>query len=183
MRDSARKPAPEVRHEPNREGPIPTEQRTRILLTENIREDSRLSILLENMKRTSSCSCGEVTLTTDSEPTRVSICHCFECQKRTGSVLGVQARFFRNQVVTEGRTTQYVRVVGDSEKITFHFCPQCGSTLYWFMESLPELIGTGVGNFTDPGFPNPTVAVFENRKHSWIEIPGLKVQRFNVIDQ
>ena len=135
------------------------------------------------MKHKSSCSCGEVRLTTESVPMRVSICHCFACQKRTGSVFGVQARFLRNQVHTEGVTTQYVRVTEDDEKITFHFCPKCGSTVFWYLESLPDLIGTGVGNFTDPAFPAPTVAVFEFRKHSWIDLPGLRVEHFDKVNQ
>jgi hypothetical protein len=29
---------------------------------------------------------------------RVSICHCFACQKRTGSAFGYQARFPREQI-------------------------------------------------------------------------------------
>jgi hypothetical protein len=135
------------------------------------------------MKHTSTCSCGEVKLTTESEPSRISICHCFACQKRTGSVFGVQARFFRDQVFTEGKTTQYVRVTDDDEKITFHFCPKCGATVFWFLESLPNLIGTGVGNFADPNFPIPTVAVFESRKHPWVEMPGLELEHFDKINQ
>lgn len=31
-------------------------------------------------------------------PVRIGICHCFECQRRTGSVFGVQARFPRQDV-------------------------------------------------------------------------------------
>jgi hypothetical protein len=135
------------------------------------------------MKYTSCCSCGEVKLFTNSEPTRVSICHCFECQKRTGSVFGVQARFNRDQVKTEGKTTQYVRVTEGKNEITFHFCSMCGSTVYWFLKSKPELIGTGVGNFIDPKFPVPTVAVFEHRKHHWVNLADLKIEHFDKISQ
>ena len=131
------------------------------------------------MKYSSSCSCGQVKLTTPSDPTRISICHCFACQKRTGSVFGVQARFLRDQVVTEGKTTQYVRLTEDDDKIVYHFCPQCGATVFWYIESLPELIGTGVGNFTNPNFPTPTVAVYEARKHSWVEMPNLRIEHID----
>jgi hypothetical protein len=135
------------------------------------------------MKYVSTCSCGSVSLRTNSEPTRVSICHCFACQKRTGSVFGVQARFLKNQVQTEGKTTQYVRLADEDEKIIYHFCPTCGSTVYWFLESLPEIVGTGIGNFANPNFPVPTVAVFEHRKHSWVEMPKLEIQCFDKINQ
>jgi hypothetical protein len=36
--------------------------------------------------RIASCSCGQLHLTCTGEPGRVSMCHCLECQKRTGSV-------------------------------------------------------------------------------------------------
>lgn len=94
-------------------------------------------------------------------------------------MFGVQARFLRDQVVTEGKTTQYVRLTEDDDKIVYHFCPQCGATVFWYIESLPELIGTGVGNFTNPNFPTPTVAVYEARKHSWVEFPNLNIEHFD----
>ena len=85
--------------------------------------------------------------------------------------------------MTEGKTTQYVRIAEDGEKITFHFCPNCGSTVFWYLESLPDLVGTGVGNFTDPGFPTPTVAVFESRKHAWVNLADLQIEHFDQINQ
>ena len=56
--------------------------------------------------RQASCSCGQLSVTCEGEPVRISICHCNACQKRTGSVFGTQARFPREQVTIEGRSTQ-----------------------------------------------------------------------------
>jgi hypothetical protein len=135
------------------------------------------------MKHSSSCTCGNVKLIAESDPYRVSICHCFACQKRTESVFGVQARFKRSGITVEGKTTEYVREADSKNMITFHFCPTCGSTVYWFLASQPDMIGTGVGNFTDTKFPTPTVAVFEHRKHDWVDTSYLKIERHNKISQ
>ncbi|MCZ6616567.1 MAG: aldehyde-activating protein, partial [Gammaproteobacteria bacterium] len=43
--------------------------------------------------RRAACSCGNLRLTARGDPIRVSVCHCHACQRRTGSVFGVQARF------------------------------------------------------------------------------------------
>jgi hypothetical protein len=43
--------------------------------------------------RRAACSCGQLHLTIEGEPMRISMCHCFECQRRTGAVLSNQARF------------------------------------------------------------------------------------------
>jgi hypothetical protein len=44
------------------------------------------------------CSCGQLRLICQDDPVRVSMCHCLECQRRTGSTFGVQAWFMREQV-------------------------------------------------------------------------------------
>ena len=53
--------------------------------------------------RHAACSCGQLRLTVEGEPVRVSICHCLACQRRTGSVFGVQARFRRSTGNDRGR--------------------------------------------------------------------------------
>ena len=41
--------------------------------------------------RTSSCNCGQFSLTYDGpDPERISLCQCYSCQKRSGSLLSVQ---------------------------------------------------------------------------------------------
>jgi Co/Zn/Cd efflux system component len=58
--------------------------------------------------RHAACSCEQLRLTVEEEPVRVSICHCLACQRRTGSVFGVQARFDAGQVTIEGASRQYM---------------------------------------------------------------------------
>jgi hypothetical protein len=45
------------------------------------------------MTRHAACSCGQLHLAIDGEPSRISMCHCLECQRRTGAVISNQARF------------------------------------------------------------------------------------------
>jgi hypothetical protein len=119
------------------------------------------------VSRTASCSCGQLRLTCEGDPVRVSICHCLECQKRTGSVFGAQARFPRDLVTIEGRATQWTRLGDSGQPCTFSFCPVCGSTVYWESNEPPPLIAVAVGAFGDPSFPAPRVSVYEERRHAW----------------
>jgi hypothetical protein len=48
--------------------------------------------------RRAACSCGQFQLTIEGEPSRISMCHCLECQRRTGAVISNQTRFRREQV-------------------------------------------------------------------------------------
>ena len=122
--------------------------------------------------RHAACSCGQLTLTTEGEPVRISMCHCLACQRRTGSAFAVQARFPRDQVSVEGRSTQYVRTADSGNKATFHFCPDCGSTVYYTPEQIPDVIAVAVGAFADPAFPAPRVSVYEARRHAWAGRPA-----------
>ena len=33
-------------------------------------------------KRTATCRCGQLQVTCEGEPVRVSVCHCLDCQRR-----------------------------------------------------------------------------------------------------
>ena len=123
-------------------------------------------------RREASCSCGQLRLTCEGEPVRISICHCLECQKRTGSVFATQARFPRDGVTIEGRTTQWTRRGDSGQSATVHFGPVCGSTVYWEPSDATDVIAVAVGMFADPGFPPPHVSVYEERQHPWALAAG-----------
>ena len=55
------------------------------------------------------------------------MCHCLECQRRTGAVISNQARFRREQVSFAGKATKWVRTAESGNALTFYFCPTCGS--------------------------------------------------------
>jgi hypothetical protein len=120
----------------------------------------------------SACSCGQLRLAVEGEPSRISMCHCLDCQRRTGAVISNQARFRCEQVSVSGHATAWKRTAESGNALTFHFCPICGSTLYWENEGLPEHILVAVGNFADPSFPAPTIAVWEQTRHVWVSLPA-----------
>lgn len=116
------------------------------------------------------CSCGQLHLRASGEPVRISVCHCLACQRRTGSAFAVQARFPADRVDVEGRDSDYVRVSDNGDERTFHFCPDCGGTVFYTTTDDPDLIAVPVGAFADPSFPPPTVAVYESRRHAWVTL-------------
>jgi hypothetical protein len=128
--------------------------------------------------RRASCSCGQLTLEVVGDPVRVSVCHCLECQRRTGSTFGAQARFAQNQVQIRGAASRYTRSGDSGQLVTFHFCAHCGSTVYWQLAHHPDMIVVAVGAFADPTFLPPQFSVYEIRQHPWIRIAE-PVQREN----
>lgn len=112
----------------------------------------------------------------EGEPVRVSICHCLNCQRRSGSVFAVQARWPSDRVTVEGQARQYVLVGDEGSSATFRFCPTCGATVYYDSDAMPGSIAVPVGAFADPTFPPPTISVYSVRRHPWAIMPGLAVE-------
>lgn len=107
---------------------------------------------------------------------RVSVCHCLECQKRSGSVFAVQARWPDDNAILSGNYKVWERIADSGHKASYRFCPDCGSTLAYIIEGWPGVIAIPVGAFADPDFPEPRFSVYEHRKHPWVEIPGDAVE-------
>jgi hypothetical protein len=128
--------------------------------------------------RKASCCCGQLAVTcVGSDPERRSLCHCKNCQKQTGSAFAIQARYPKDQVKIEGKSTTWKFPVEgakpvayrscDSTGATYHFCPVCGSGVYYELDVAPDVIGVRVGCFTDPTFPAPVISGFEEYQFAW----------------
>jgi hypothetical protein len=91
-------------------------------------------------------------------------------QKSTGSVFGVSALWPKSAVAAiEGKSTVWRRISESGRWIDSHFCPTCGSTLYWYAEALPDSIGISAGNFADPNFEPPGFAFWSETQHPWVK--------------
>jgi hypothetical protein len=123
------------------------------------------------------CSCGQLSVTMSGKPSYVAACSCFECQKQTGSVLGVSSYWPKSAVVAiKGRKKLYRRSSWKGRWIDNYFCPVCGSSVYWYAEFDPDSIGISAGNFADPDFEPPIYAVWDENRHPWVKYPrGCKV--------
>jgi hypothetical protein len=129
--------------------------------------------------REAACHCGQLRLEVDGEPFAVSICNCLACQRRTGSAFGMQAGFKADQVQVAGRFADYSRISdeADRKEHVFHFCPECGSQVFYTEPTEPDLVVVSVGSFADRSFPPPTESGYDNRRHPWVTLPD-SIQRY-----
>lgn len=123
----------------------------------------------EQKIRMADCSCGQVSLVCRGEPIRTAVCHCFECQKRTGSVFGVQARYLTQQVAISGDVVEYSRISDSGNEVTYSFCPRCSATIMLTLSASPEYTVIPVGIFQERDLPTPSFSVYEERKHGWVK--------------
>jgi hypothetical protein len=122
------------------------------------------------MDRLAQCHCGSFRAQTSGDPLVLSICHCRDCQRRTGALAGIGAIFEKTQVTIEGDHRVFERDGQEGRKVRFHFCPNCGTSLYWEGNFRPgSYVVVAVGCFADPTFPPPSV--YEESKHAWLQLP------------
>src|SRR6476659_3783989 len=114
--------------------------------------------------REAACHCGQLRLEVTGEPFAVSICNCLACQRRTGRAFGMQAGFKTDRVQVAGRFADYSRISDeeDRKEHVFHFCPACGSQVFYTEPTAPDLVVGSVGSFADRSFPPPTQSCYDN---------------------
>lgn len=121
-------------------------------------------------ERTASCACGKLTATSRGDPARISVCHCLDCKRRTGSAFAYNATFPADQVGTKGSFRTFTRTGEEGFWARLNFCPECGVMVFYEIERRPGMITIPVGAFADPAFPEPTASVYDERRHPWLEI-------------
>jgi hypothetical protein len=103
---------------------------------------------------------------------RLSVCHCLACQKRSGAPFAAQVRFPEEQVRITGQSREWTRIADSGQPVEHHFCPECGSTVWYRSRPLSDAIAVPIGAFADPTFPAPRFSVYEERRHAWVSIVG-----------
>lgn len=140
--------------------------------------------------RVAQCNCDRLRVTVvGPDPERISLCHCHLCQRQSGNVFAVQARFPKEQVTIEGDSEVWKLAKDQADEMgyrncvslgggaSFHFCPECGSTVWYTADADPARIGIKIGCFTDPSFPAPKLSGFEAYMHPWaLNTAELEVQ-------
>lgn len=116
------------------------------------------------------CACGALRLMFSEPPQLTALCHCFACQRRTGAPFSANAFYSIDCVEISGTSTEFIRTAESGRKVRMHFCPTCGSTVYWKADVSPSWIGVAVGSFADPAFAPPAISVFEQSKHKWVQL-------------
>ncbi len=130
--------------------------------------------------RRAQCACGQLAADCRGEPARVSVCHCRNCKRRTGSALAWTARWARADVAVHGRANQFTLTGDEGGRATFHFCPDCGVAVFYLMDGQPELIAIPAGAFADPAFPAPEYSSYDpSRRCPWLEIAVDGIARYD----
>lgn len=122
------------------------------------------------MNKQAKCCCGQVKIELEGDAKLNALCHCDNCRKRTGSAFGHSLYFARGNLLSQQGETHTYEMSNEYGEQTRHFCPTCGSTVYWYWQRFPEWVGVAGGCFAESA-PSPTVSACHEKALKWVEIP------------
>ncbi|MEI9932854.1 MAG: GFA family protein [Rhizomicrobium sp.] len=105
--------------------------------------------------RLAHCSCGQLRALCDGGADKVSICHCNECRRRTGSAFGIAGVLSARTRARQGREKTFSRNADSGFAVLFHFLPGLRRIDLLEPSRKPDMIGVAAGAFADPKLPMP----------------------------
>lgn len=122
------------------------------------------------MQHKALCQCGQLSVECTGDPDFVVVCNCTQCQRRSGSAFALAAFFRRDRTAVEGTQKTWARTGGSGHLLTNHFCPDCGTSVFWENGLRPEHYGIAIGCLTTPP-PEPEAVIFLSEKQPWLSFP------------
>ena len=112
------------------------------------------------------CHCGAVRFEVTGEAFRVGLCHCTDCRRHSGAPMVAWAILEEGQFrVTKGEARAYA----SSEHGRRHFCPACGTGLWYTNDAVfAGLVDVQLATMDDPAIFQPTEQIQVAERIGWM---------------
>lgn len=115
---------------------------------------------------TGHCHCGALRYEVTGEPVYKALCHCGDCRRHAGAPAVGWAAFPAGALTVRAGTT---KIYASSENGRRHFCPECGTGLFYYNErTLPGLVDLQIATLDDPEAMAPDIHVQAAERLSWM---------------
>src|SRR6185437_15767624 len=117
---------------------------------------------------TGGCLCGKIRYRADAEPKFVSLCHCRDCQRFTGSVFAAVIGLPKAAVAITGTLKGFTKAGDSGKAIERRFCPDCGASIMDEAEALPGIVMIQAGTLDDPSWVKPGAEIYCASALPWV---------------
>jgi len=123
-------------------------------------------------KHSGGCACGKVRYHSIGQPVKTGLCHCRYCQLRTGTAFGISVYFKKeNLKIESGDLKKYTFTTENGNTFETNFCTNCGTSLFWTLSHMKDLIGAAGGTYDPPSFWfNIEREIFKRSKAEFVSI-------------
>lgn len=121
------------------------------------------------------CACGSVTLHISGEPIGTRQCWCRQCQQIAAGGPTNNAIFNVADVRLTGELASSTWNAESGNRLTFHFCPSCGTQVYAQSSARPHLMTVRLGMLTPGHGLRPEAVIWTDDAPEWAVIdPALE---------
>ena len=122
--------------------------------------------------REGGCQCGSIRYRLTGEPIELSVCHCTECQRQSGSAFGMSLDVRSDEfVLLSGELRDFVRTAESGIRLRCSFCPQCGTRIHHRSTDSVSVLSVKPGTLDDRSWLVPRLHVWTRSKHGWVSVP------------
>ena len=118
-----------------------------------------------------SCLCGSIRYEIDGELSDFGYCHCRSCRKASGSAHGANVGVAWNNLKLIDPNS-YLREFESSPGKLRAFCSNCGSPIYAYLRSSPDLARIRLGTLDTTLGKTAKAHTFVSDKADWDVIEG-----------
>ena len=124
---------------------------------------------------TASCQCEQLMIKLEGNAKFVNACACRKCQKESGGPMQLGVFFPESALIeTKGVAKTFSRISDKGNTAVKHFCPTCGTEMYWFTGAVPGCVGVNWGALENPTDFSPNWCVWTRSLPDWVKINELK---------
>lgn len=122
------------------------------------------------------CHCGSISFTAEIDPSRVTVCHCTDCQVLSGSPFRAVVAAPIGSFVLHGQPKSYIKVAQSGNRRAQVFCPECGTPLYGTAPENATSVIIRLGCVEQRAQLQPTVQIWQHSAMPWLSelssVPG-----------
>jgi hypothetical protein len=122
------------------------------------------------MERTGGCQCGRVRYRVDTSRSMLSVCHCAECQRQSGSAFGMSLITPAEMFSVEGPLKLFERDAAEGRRMRCWFCSECGTRIYHQPSHTEERVNIKAGTLDDTSWLTPQFHIWLRSKQSWTTV-------------
>jgi hypothetical protein len=122
------------------------------------------------MKIDGHCHCGRITFAAEVDPAAVTICHCTDCQRLTGSAFRANVVAPAAHFVLHGDTLKsYVKTAESGNQRRHAFCGECGTPVYACAIENPQSYSLRIGTITQRAAFAPKRQIWRRSALDWVD--------------
>ncbi len=128
------------------------------------------------------CACGAVRYRLNAAPLLAFVCHCHDCQSRTGSAFSLTLVIQTADFHHDGLVEPMRRTTHSGREVEHGNCAHCRVPVFAHALIAPGFMSLRAGTLDDASWVAPIVQTFVESAIPWAVIPGVRAVTWEEFD-